>query len=85
MLQFFFILFIDGLSKTQNGEETSTYENIVKSIDTIFGELLTGAIVGFVALLLAGGVFKFVQELLIGGVIFFAWLANGQVGYNGLF
>ena len=81
---FFFIPFIDGLSKTQNGEETSTYENIIKSIDTTLGELLTGAIVGFVALSLAGGLFKFLQEFLIGGFIFVAFLASGSNGYSGM-
>ena len=46
----FFIPFIDGLSKTQNGEETLRHENIVKSSDTTVGEL------GFIfAAFLAGG------------------------------
>ena len=80
----FFIPFIDGLSKTQNGEETSTYENIIKSSDTTIGELLTGAIVGFVALSLAGSLFYFLQEFLIGGFIFVAFLTSGCNGYSGL-
>ena len=72
------------MSKTQNGEETSTYENIIKSSDTTIGELLTGAIVGFVALSLAGSLFYFLQEFLIGGFIFVAFLAGGCNGYSGL-
>ena len=72
------------MSKTQNGEETSTYENIIKSSDTTIGELLTGAIVGFVALLLAGSLLKFLQEFLIGGFIFLAFLNGGCNGYSGL-
>lgn len=80
----FFTPFIDGLNKTQNGEETSTYENIIKSSDTTIGELLTGAIVGFVALSLAGSLFYFLQEFLIGGFIFVAFLAGGCNGYSGL-
>ena len=79
---FFFIPLIDGLSKTQNGEETPTYENIVKSINTIFGELLTGAIAGFVAISLAGSLLKFLQEFLIGIFIFLALLASGCNGCN---
>ena len=63
MLQFFFILFIDGLSKTQNGEET-TYENI----KSIFGELLTGAIGIAVTGAIAGyGVLMLLLEVLSGG------------------
>ena len=65
---FFFVPFIDGLSKTQNGEETSTYENIIKSIDTTFGDILIGVFVGFVALSLAGGLFKFLQDFLVGAL-----------------
>ena len=46
MLQVFFIPFIDGLSKAQNGEETSTYESVIKSIrsDPKINELLTRTI-----------------------------------------
>ena len=80
----FFIPFIDGLSKTQNGEETLSHENIVKSSDTTVGELLIGAILGFVALSLAGSLFYFLQEFLIGGFIFVAFLAGGCNGYSGL-
>ena len=80
MLQVFFIPFIDGLSKTQNGEEMSTYENIIKSIDTTFGELLTGAAVGFVALSLAGAALPYI----FGGFILVAFLASGPNGYYGL-
>ena len=72
------------MSKTQNGEETSTYENIIKSSDTTIGELLTGAILGFVALSLAGSLFYILQEFLIGGFIFVAFLAGGCNGYSGL-
>ena len=79
---FFFIPFIDGLSKTQIGEETSTYENIIKSSD--ISELLTGGIMGFVALWLAGSLFYLLQEFLIGGFIFMAFLRSGCNGYSGL-
>ena len=72
------------MSKTQNGEEISTHENIIKSSDTTVGELLTGAILGFVALSLAGSLFYFLQEFLIGGVIFVAFLSSGCNGYSGL-
>ena len=69
MLQFFFILFIDGLSKTQNGEET-TYENI----KSIFGELLTGAIGIAVTGAIAGyGVLMLLLEV----------LSSGSNGYSG--
>ena len=83
---FFFIPFIDGLRKTQNGEKTSTYKNIIRAIDEfgLIGELLTGAIVGFVALSLAEGLFYFLQEFLIGGFIFVSFLAGGCNGYSGL-
>ena len=81
---FFFIPFIDGLSKTQNGEETSTDENIIKSIDTSFGELLTGAIAGYGALWLAGAVLPYI----VGGFILVAFLTSGpncSIGcYSGL-
>ena len=70
MLQGFFIPFIDGLSNAQNGEETSTYENIIKSIDTSFGELLTGAIAGYGALWLVGAVLPYI----VGGFILMAFL-----------
>ena len=72
------------MSKTQNGEETSTHENIIKSSDITIGELLTGAILGFVVLSLAGSLFYFLQEFLIGGFIFVAFLAGGCNGYSGL-
>ena len=68
------------MSKTQNGEEISTYENIIKSIDTSFGELVTGAAVGFVALSLAGAVLPYI----FGGFILVAFLASGCNGYSGL-
>ena len=77
---FFSIHFIDGLSKTQHGEETSTYENIIKSIDTTFGELVTGAAVGFIALSLAGAALPYI----FGGFILVAFLASGSNGYYGL-
>ena len=54
--RFFFIPFIDGLSETQNGEKTSTYENIIRSIDEfgLIGELLTGAFGALVTVAIAG-------------------------------
>ena len=72
------------MSKTQSGEETSTHENIIKSSDITIVELLTGAIVGFVALSLAGSLFYFLQEFLLGGFIFGAFVAGGCNGYSGL-
>ena len=72
------------MNKTHNGEETSIHENIIKSSDTTIGELLTGAIVGFVAISLAGSLLKFLQEFLIGIFIFLAFLASGCNGYSGL-
>ena len=53
---FFFIPFIDGLSETQNGEKTSTYKNIIRSIDEfgLIGELLTGAIGALVTVAIVG-------------------------------
>ena len=80
MPKVFFIPFIDGLSKTQNGEEISTYENIIKSIDSTFGELLTGAAVGYVALSLVGAALPYI----VGGFILVAFLASGCNGYSGL-
>ena len=63
----FFIPFIDGLSKTQNGEKTSTYENIIKSIDATFGELLTGAIGALVTVAIVGyGVLLLLLEVFHG-------------------
>ena len=71
----FFIPFIDGLSKTQHVEETSTYENIIKSIDTSFGELLTGAIAVYSTLRLVDAVLPYID----GGFILMAFLPSGRL------
>ena len=66
----FFIIFIDGLSRIQNGAEISTYENI----KSIFGELLTGAIGIAVTGAIAGyGVLMLLLEV----------LSSGSNGYSG--
>ena len=66
---FFFIPFIDGLSETQNGEKTSTYKNIIRSIDEfgLIGELLTGAIGALVTVAIVGyGVLLLLLEVFYG-------------------
>ena len=44
------------MSETQNGEKTSTYKNIIRSIDEfgLLGELLTGAFGALVTVAIAG-------------------------------
>ena len=66
---FFFIPFLDGLSETQNGEKTSTYKNIIRSIDEfgLIGELLTGAIGALVTVAIVGyGVLLLLLEVFNG-------------------
>ena len=74
MLQVFFIPFIDGLSETQNGEKTSTYKNIIKSIDEfgLIDELLTGVIGALATVAIVGyGVLMLLLEVFHG--IFGQW------------
>ena len=57
------------MSETQNGEKTSTYKNIVKSIDEfgLIGELLTGAIGALATVAIVGyGVLTLLLEVFHG-------------------
>ena len=75
----FFIPFIDGLRKTQNGEKTSTYKNTIRSIDEfgLIGELLSGAIGAWVTVAIAGyGALLLLLEVFHG---IFGWMAGVDV------